>query len=65
MVKQGIILSGGIVMEKRTEYIGVKVTPTTKAQIEEIAQREARPVSSQINMILESYIKDYFSKEKE
>lgn len=47
-------------MEKRTELIGIKVTPTTKAQIEEIAQREARPVSSQINLILESYIKRYF-----
>ncbi|MBQ2927838.1 MAG: hypothetical protein IJD98_04600 [Oscillospiraceae bacterium] len=50
-------------MEKRTEMIGIKVTPTVKAQIEEIAQREARPVSSQINLILEKYIKDYFSKE--
>lgn len=47
-------------MEKRTELIGIKVTPTTKARIEEIAQREARPVSSQINLILESYIKRYF-----
>lgn len=52
-------------MEKRTEYIGVKVTPTTKEKIEEIAQREARPVSSQINMILEAYIKSYFEKEDE
>ena len=51
-------------MEKRTEMIGIKVTPTTKAQIEEIAQREARPVSSQINLILEKYIKDYFESEK-
>lgn len=50
-------------MEKRTEYIGVKVTPTVKAQIEEIAQREARPVSSQINLILENYIRNYFAKE--
>ena len=48
-------------MEKRTEFIGIKVTPTIKAQIEEIAQREARPVSSQINLILEHYIKNYFS----
>lgn len=52
-------------MEKRTELIGVKVTPTTKALIEEIASREARPVSSQINLILERFIKDYFRNEKQ
>ncbi|MDO5152678.1 MAG: hypothetical protein Q4D50_04880 [Eubacteriales bacterium] len=50
-------------MEKRTVLIGVKVTPTTKAKIEEIAQKEARPVSSQINLILEKYIKNYFEQE--
>lgn len=50
-------------MEKRTELIGIKVTPSTRAAIEEIASREARPISSQINLILEKYIKDYFAKE--
>lgn len=52
-------------MEKRTEYIGVKVTPTTKAQIEEIARMEARPTSSLINLILEKYIRDYHKKKAE
>lgn len=50
-------------MEKRTELIGIKVTPSTRAAIEEIASREARPISSQINLILEKYIKDYFARE--
>lgn len=49
-------------MEKRTEQIGIKVTPSTRAAIEEIANREARPISSQINLILEKYIKEYFEK---
>lgn len=47
-------------MEKRTEQIGIKVTPSTRKAIEEIAKLEARPISSQINYILEAYIKDYF-----
>lgn len=51
-------------MEKRTEFIGIKVTPTTKKQIEEIAQIEARPLSSLINLILEKYIQEYHSKEQ-
>ncbi len=50
-------------MEKRTEQIGIKVTPTTRKAIEEIASREARPLSSQINLILEKYVKEYFEKE--
>lgn len=58
-----IIMLEGLTMEKRTVLIGVKVTPTTKAKIEEIAQKEARPVSSQINLILEKYIKNYFEQE--
>lgn len=49
-------------MEKRTVQIGIKVTPSTEAAIKEIAQREARPVSSQINLILEKFIKEYFEK---
>ena len=53
-----------LTMEKRTELIGIKVTPSTRAAIEEIASREARPVSSQINLILENYIKEYFAKEE-
>lgn len=51
-------------MEKRTEFIGIKVTPTTKAQIEEIAQMEARPLSSLINLILEKYIREYHENQK-
>ncbi len=49
-------------MEKRTEMIGVKVTPTTKAQIEEIARLEARPTSSMINLIIEKFIAEYREK---
>lgn len=51
-------------MEKRTEYIGIKVTPTTKKQIEEIAELEARPISSLVNLILEKYLREYNSREK-
>lgn len=51
-------------MEKRTEFIGIKVTPTTKSQIEEIAQMEARPLSSLINLILEKYIREYHENHK-
>ncbi len=49
-------------MEKRTELIGIKVTPTTKAQIEEIARMEARSTSSLINLIVEKYIAEYREK---
>ena len=51
-------------MEKSTEQIGIKVTPSTRKAIEEIANREARPLSSQINLILENYIKEYFSEKQ-
>lgn len=51
-------------MEKRSEFIGVKVTPTVKAQIEEIAKLEARPTSSLINLIIERYIKEYHEKNR-
>lgn len=50
-------------MMKRTSTIGIKVKPSTKKKIEFIAEREARPMSTQINIILEKYIEDYFKKE--
>lgn len=50
-------------MNKRTSTIGIKVKPITKKKIEFIAEREARPMSTQINIILERYIEDYFKKE--
>ena len=50
-------------MTKRTSTIGIKVKPITKAKIEFIAEREARPMSTQINIILEKYIEDYFKRE--
>lgn len=50
-------------MNKRTSTIGIKVRPITKEQIEFISEREARPMSTQINIILEKYIEEYFKKE--
>ena len=50
-------------MIKRTSTIGIKVKPITKEQIEFISEREARPMSTQINSILEKYIEEYFKKE--
>lgn len=50
-------------MIKRTSTIGIKVKPITKEQIEFISEREARPMSTQINIILEKYIEEYFKKE--
>lgn len=50
-------------MTKRTSTIGIKVKPITKEKIEFIAEREARPMSTQINIILEKYIDEYFKKE--
>ena len=50
-------------MNKRTSTIGIKVRPLTKEQIEFISEREARPMSTQINIILEKYIEEYFKKE--
>ena len=50
-------------MNKRTSTIGIKVKQITKEKIEFIAEREARPMSTQINIILERYTEDYFKRE--
>ena len=47
--------------EKRSKIIGVKVTETTKKQLEYIAKREVTTVSSTIEKILQDYINSYFS----
>ena len=48
--------------EKRNAQIGVKVKCETKEQLEFIAEREAHPLSTQIDIILKKYIQEYFSK---
>jgi len=47
--------------EKRNQMIGVKVKQETKEKLEFIAQREARPLSTQIDIILKDYIESYFN----
>lgn len=46
--------------QKRSQMIGVKVKPDTKEKLEFIAGREARPLSTQIDIILKDYIDNYF-----
>ena len=46
--------------EVRESQIGIKVRKETKDQILFISKREARPMSTQINLILEEFIADYF-----
>lgn len=45
--------------DKRTVIIGIKTKEVTKKRIKWISERDGRPMSSQINMILESYIENY------
>ena len=42
--------------------IGVKVTEETRKKIEFVADREQRPMSSLINILIEQYLKDYEAK---
>ena len=49
-------------MAKRTIMIGVKVTEETRKKIEFVADREQRPMSSLINILIEQYLKDYEAK---
>lgn len=44
---------------KRTVIIGIKTKEITKKRIKWISDRDGRPMSSQINMILEEYIEKY------
>lgn len=49
-------------VDKRGSLIGIKVRQETKDKIQFISDREARRMSSQINLILEEYIERYFDK---
>lgn len=48
---------------KRASLIGIKVKKETKEKIQFISDREARPMSTQINIILENFIENYFQKQ--
>lgn len=50
-------------MSKRICLIGVKVTEETKKKIQYVSEREQRPMSSLINIILEKYLQEYKEKE--
>ena len=45
---------------KRNNYIGIKVKQETRKQLNYIANREAAPLSTLINTILNEYIENYF-----
>ena len=46
-------------MAKRTCMIGIKVTEETKDEIEFLAGRDNRTISSFINLILQNYLTQY------
>ena len=48
------------VEEKRNSYIGIKVQPKTRKQLEYISKRDATPISTLIDIILKKHIEDYF-----
>ena len=43
--------------EKKSEMIGVKITPSIKAKLAEIADREDRSISYIVNKLIEEYLK--------
>lgn len=43
--------------EKKSEMIGVKITPSTKKKLFEIAEREDRSISYIVNKLIEDFIK--------
>ena len=47
--------------QKRDQIIGIKVTEATKKQLQFIAKREATPMSTTIDNILQEYIERYFT----
>ena len=47
--------------QKRDQVIGIKVTKTTKNQLNFIADRECTPLSTTIDNILQEYIDRYFT----
>lgn len=44
-------------IEKKSEMIGVKITPTIKKELTKIAEKEDRSISYIVNRLLEDYIK--------
>lgn len=50
--------------KRRKSFIGIKVKDKTKNQLEYIAKRDAKPLSTLINEILLSYIDQYFKISK-
>lgn len=50
--------------QKRSEIIGIKTTEENKKKLQFISEREGRPLSSQINLILENYIQNYMESNK-
>ena len=46
--------------ERRDNLIGIKVKKETRQKLDFIAEREARPLSTQIDIILKEYIESYF-----
>lgn len=46
--------------DKRNCLIGIKVKRETRDKLEFIAEREAHPLSTQIDLILKDYIDRYF-----
>ena len=47
--------------ERRNNLIGIKVKKETRQKLDFIAEREARPLSTQIDIILREYIDNYFN----
>lgn len=47
--------------QKRDKIIGIKVTETTKKQLEYIAKRECTTISTTIYNILQEHIDRYFA----
>ena len=48
--------------EKRICQIGIKVKKDIKNKVKFISEREGRPMSTQINHILEQFVDDYAAK---
>ena len=44
--------------EKKSEMIGVKITPTIKKELTKIAEKEDRSISYIVNKLIEEYIKN-------
>ena len=44
------------VSEKKSEMIGVKITPSIKKALTEIAEKEDRSISYIVNRLIEEYI---------